>query len=51
MSPSAPYRSASSLLTFCINRGGSNISGAQKRKLGFAMNELRALFGRGSSRA
>jgi hypothetical protein len=48
---STPYRSAISMLTFYINRGGRNISAAQKRKLESAKNELRALFGRSSSRA
>ncbi len=43
---STPYRSAISMLTFYINRGGRNISAAQHRKLESAKRELRALFGR-----
>ncbi len=47
---STPYRSAISMLTFYINRGGRNLSAAQQRKLESAKNELRALFGRGTAR-
>jgi hypothetical protein len=41
---SSPYRSAMSMLTFYINRGGKNLSAAQKRKLNRAKDELRALY-------
>jgi hypothetical protein len=40
------YQSAMSMLTFYINRGGRNLSAAQKRILGQAKDELRLLFGR-----
>jgi len=43
---SSPYRSAMSMLTFYINRGGKNLSGAQRRKLEAAKSELRELFKR-----
>lgn len=43
---STPFRSAMSMLTFYINRGGKNISAARKRKLNQAKDELRALYGR-----
>ncbi|MGE3148640.1 MAG: DUF3175 domain-containing protein [Pseudorhodoplanes sp.] len=41
---SAPYRSAMSMLTFYINRGGRGLSAARKRKLERAKDELRKLF-------
>jgi hypothetical protein len=41
---SSPYRSAMSMLTFYINRGGKNLSAAQKKKLNQAKDELRALY-------
>ena len=41
-----PYRSAMSMLTFYINRGGKNLSAKQKRTLEQAKDELRAAFGR-----
>jgi hypothetical protein len=41
---STPYRSAISMLTFYINRAGSNISATQRRKLERAKDELRTLF-------
>jgi hypothetical protein len=41
-----PYRSAMSMLTFYINRGGRNLSRERKRVLERAKEELRALFGR-----
>lgn len=43
---SAPFRSAMSMLTFYINRGGKNLSAAQKKKLNQAKDELRELYGR-----
>jgi ABC-type lipopolysaccharide export system ATPase subunit len=43
---SSPYRSALSMLTFYLNRGGTNISGTERRKLERAKAELRSLFGR-----
>ncbi|MGD9845224.1 MAG: DUF3175 domain-containing protein [Variibacter sp.] len=43
---SDPYRSAMSMLTFYVNRGGKNLSAARKKKLEKAKGELRALFGR-----
>lgn len=41
-----PFRSAMSMLTFFINRGGKNISAKQKRTLEKAKDELRMLYGR-----
>ncbi|MGD2131127.1 MAG: DUF3175 domain-containing protein [Lysobacterales bacterium] len=41
-----PFRSAMSMLTFYINRAGSNLSEAQRQRLEAAKDELRALFGR-----
>lgn len=41
-----PYRSAMSMLTFYINRGGKNLSAKQKRTLEKAKDELRVAFGR-----
>jgi len=43
---SPPYRSALSMLTFYINRGGRNLSPAERSKLERAKDELRKLFGR-----
>jgi hypothetical protein len=43
---SPPYRSAMSMLTFYVNRGGRNISAPQRRKLAQAKTELRRLFGK-----
>ena len=48
---STPYRSAISMLTFYINRGGRNLTAAQHRKLESAKRELRALFGRDTAPA
>jgi hypothetical protein len=48
---SGPYRSAMSMLSFYINRGGRNISAARRRTLLQAKKELRSLFGRGTARA
>jgi hypothetical protein len=42
----APFRSAMSMLSFYINRGGRNLSPAQRRKLEQAKKELRSLFGK-----
>lgn len=44
---STPFRSAMSMLTFYVNRGGKNLSAAQKKKLNQAKDELRALYGKG----
>lgn len=41
-----PYRSALSMLTFYINRGGRNLSARRKRILEAAKPCLRELFGR-----
>lgn len=43
---SGPYRSAMSMLTFYMNRGGKNLSAAQKKKLNRAKDELRELYGK-----
>ena len=43
---SPPFRSAMSMLNFYINRGGSNVSAAQKAVLVRAKEELRKLFER-----
>jgi hypothetical protein len=41
---SSLYRSAMSMLTFCENRAGENLSDSQRRALDVAKDELRALF-------
>ena len=41
---SAPFRSAMSMLTFYINRGGKALPARQKRVLEKAKDELRILF-------
>ncbi|HEX3663829.1 MAG TPA: DUF3175 domain-containing protein [Rhizomicrobium sp.] len=41
-----PFRSALSMLTFYINRGGKNLPAARKRILEQAKTELRRAFGR-----
>lgn len=41
---SPPFRSAMSMLTFYENRGGKNLSAAQRKKLDGAKQELRKLF-------
>lgn len=41
---SSPYRSAMSMLTFYINRGGKDLSAARKKILERAKDELRALY-------
>jgi hypothetical protein len=43
---SSPYRSAMSMLTFYVNRGGKGLSAARKRKLEKAKDELRVLYGK-----
>lgn len=43
---SEPYQSAMSMLTFYINRAGSNLSAEQKQVLEKAKDELREAFGR-----
>jgi hypothetical protein len=43
---SDPYRSAMSMLTFYINRAGSNLGAGQRRVLDRAKKELRRVFGR-----
>lgn len=43
---SSPYRSAMSMLTFYINRGGTGLSATRKRTLEKAKDELRALYGK-----
>jgi hypothetical protein len=42
---SSPFRSAMSMLTFYLNRGGKNLSTARKRKLEAAKVKLREAFG------
>jgi hypothetical protein len=44
---SSPYRSAMSMLTFYINRGGKDLSARRKKMLEKAKDELRNLFQRG----
>jgi len=41
-----PFRSAMSMLTFYINRAGTNLSRSERARLEAAKDELRALFGR-----
>jgi hypothetical protein len=43
---SSPYRSAMSMLTFYINRGGASLSAGRRRILEAAKGELRRLFGK-----
>jgi hypothetical protein len=43
---SNPYRSAMSMLTFYINRGGKKLSASRKKTLEKAKDELRELFGK-----
>ena len=43
---SSPYRSAMSMLTFYINRGGKALSATQKKRLEKAKDALRALYGK-----
>jgi len=42
---SDPYRSATSMLVFHINRAGKNLPRSRREKLESAKDELRALFG------
>jgi hypothetical protein len=41
-----PFQSAMSMLTFCINRAGDNLSAERKQVLNAAKDELRQQFGR-----
>jgi hypothetical protein len=41
-----PFRSAMSMLTFYINRGGRTLPAAQRARLEAAKDELRVAFGR-----
>ena len=41
-----PYRSALSMLVFYMNRAGTNLSAARRRKLDRAKTELKRLFGK-----
>jgi hypothetical protein len=43
---SPPFRSAMSMLTFYLNRGGKNLPAAEKKILERAKDELRKLYGR-----
>jgi Protein of unknown function (DUF3175) len=43
---SDPFRSAMSMLTFYINRAGSQLADKKRKRLEAAKNELRALFGK-----
>jgi hypothetical protein len=43
---SSPFRSAMSMLTFYINRAGSQLDEAHRARLEAAKDELRALYGR-----
>ena len=43
---SSPYRSASSMLTFYINRAGRNLPAARRKVLEQAKTELKALYNR-----
>ncbi|HEY4131457.1 MAG TPA: DUF3175 domain-containing protein [Gemmatimonadaceae bacterium] len=43
---SDPYRSAMSMLTFYINRAGSNLTAGQRKVLEHAKDELRRVFDR-----
>jgi hypothetical protein len=45
---SAPFRSAMSMLNFYLNRGGRNLTAAQRKVLERAKGELRDLYGRKS---
>lgn len=41
-----PFRSAMSMLTFYLNRGGTKLSAIQRERLEIAKDELRELYGR-----
>jgi hypothetical protein len=43
---SAPFRSAMSMLSFYLNRGGKNLPAARRKVLEKAKDELRALYGK-----
>jgi Protein of unknown function (DUF3175) len=43
---SDPYRSAMSMLTFYINRAGTNLPGTERNRLEKAKGELRKVFSR-----
>lgn len=43
---STPFRSAMSMLTFYMNRGGKNLSATQKKKLHQTKDALRELYGK-----
>ena len=45
-----PFRSAMSMLSFYINRGGRNLPASRRRVLDRAKDELRRVFGRAPSR-
>lgn len=45
---SSPFRSATSMLTFYVNRAGKHLSARDRARLGRAKDELRRLFGKGS---
>ena len=47
---SDPFRSAMSMLTFYINRAGSQLSDEKRKRLEAAKDELRALFGKPRAR-
>ena len=47
---SDPYRSAMSMLTFYINRAGTNLPRQRREKLEAAKEELRSLYGRATRR-
>jgi len=47
---SDPFRSAMSMLTFYINRAGSQLSDKKRKRLEAAKDELRALFGKNRAR-
>jgi len=47
---SDPFRSAMSMLTFYINRAGSQLPDKQRKRLEAAKDELRALFGKPRAR-
>jgi len=42
-----PFRSAMSMLTFYVNRGGKNLSAGEKARLMRAKDELRKMYGKG----
>jgi hypothetical protein len=46
---SDPYRSAMSMLTFYVNRAGSQLSKSQRARLQKAKDELRRLYGRSTT--